>query len=73
MKPYDPAKRKRAVSVYWKPGRRVRILDDAFGYRNKIGTIASVGVSHVYVTIRLGKRPTDWDEVAYPPGCLRLI
>jgi ribosomal protein L21E len=70
---YNPAKRKRCVSVAWKPGRRVRIKHPAFGYNGKIGEIQSVGPEHVFVRIRLGKKPGDHDEVAYLPEHLRLI
>lgn len=71
-KPYDPAKRARCVNVYWRRGRRVRILHDAFGYGGKLGTITSIGPKRVYVRIKLGKTVWDWDEVSYLPEHLRL-
>jgi hypothetical protein len=70
---YDPATRKRAVGPAWRRDRKVRILTNEFGYGNKIGTIANVGEKFVYVRIRTGKKPQDWDEVAYLPQNLRLI
>lgn len=73
QKQFNPATRKRCVSVYWRRGRRVRILNPAFGYGNKLGEITSIGEHHVYVRIKLGKKPGQWDEVAYFPEHLRLI
>jgi hypothetical protein len=70
---YDPARRKRCANVAWKSGRRVRILSDAFGYGGKVATITGVGEKFVYVRIVLGRKPEDWDAVAYPPTDLRLI
>jgi hypothetical protein len=67
------SKRKRCVNVAWRRDRHVRILSDAFGYRGKIGSIINVGERFVYVRIRLGRKPGQHDEVAYPPGDLKLI
>lgn len=72
-KSYDPGKRQRCVNVYWRRDRKVRILHDAFGYGGKIGVISSVGVTHVYVRIKLGKKPHEWDIIKYLPEHLRLI
>lgn len=69
----DPAKRQRCVNVYWKRGRKVRILHPAFGYQGKIGIIANVGVEKVYVRVLLSKKPGHHDEVAYLPDQVRLI
>jgi len=69
---YDPAKRKRCVNVAWRRDRHVRILDCPFGYAGKIATIMNVGERFVYVHIKLGKKPDQWDAVAYPPKNLRL-
>lgn len=59
----------------WKKGRRVRILDPAFGLEGKKGTIEHVGQSKVYVRVVHSKKPGDLDEVAYPDPAnqLRLI
>jgi len=67
------ANRKRCANVYWRKGRKVRILDPAFGYKNKIGLIQHVGAEFVYVRIVFSKKPGDHDEVAYPPEHLWLI
>jgi len=72
-KQFDPAKRPRCVNVYWRNNRKVRILSCPFGYQGKLGVITSVGAENVYVRITLGKKPGQWDEVAYPPECLRLV
>jgi hypothetical protein len=73
VKRYDPGKRQRCVSIYWKTDRHVRILHPAFGYKGKIGAIANVSARYVYVRIKLGKGLGDWTEVAYLPEHLRLI
>lgn len=70
---YNPAHRKRCVNVYWKRGRRVRILHPAFGYGNKKGEIINVDDQYVYVRVIFSKKPGDHDEVAYLPEQLRLI
>jgi hypothetical protein len=70
---YDPATRKRCVGPAWRRDRRVRILAEDFGYKNKIGTIRGVGEKYVYVEVRYGKKPDQWDEIAYLPKNLRLI
>jgi hypothetical protein len=70
---YDPAKRKRCVSISWRTGRRVRILHPAFDFGGKLGTIRNVDERFVYVRIKTGKKPGDWEEVAYLPGHLRLV
>lgn len=57
----------------WQRGRRVRILAEDFGYGGKVATIANVGARFIYVTIKLGRKPADWDAVAYRPDDLRLI
>jgi hypothetical protein len=72
-KAYNPATRKRCVNSAWRKGRRVRILVDDFGYGGKAATIDSVGERFVYVKVRTGKKPEDWDAVAYLPKHLRLI
>lgn len=64
---------KRFVRSAYRQGRRVRILHNAFGYANKVGTISSVGAERIYVRITLGKKPEQWDEVAYLPDHVRLI
>lgn len=69
----DLAKRKRCVSVYWRRGRRVRILHPAFGYGGMKGEVQSIGPERVYVRIVFSKKPGDHDEVAYLPEQLRLI
>jgi hypothetical protein len=70
---YDPGKRKRCVNVAWSSGRRVRILHPAFGYGGKTATITGVGERFVYVTIKTGRKPDQWEAVAYVPGDLHLI
>jgi hypothetical protein len=70
---FNPANRPRCVNVYWRKGRRVRILSCPFGYQGKLATIGSVGEKYVYVRVYLGKKPGQHDEVAYPPECLRLV
>lgn len=72
-KGYDPAKRKRCVNVYWKVGRKVRILAPDWGYGGMKGTIMHVGEDFVYVRIVFSKKIGDHDEVAYYPQHLRLI
>ena len=59
----------------WRKDRKVRILDNAFGYGGKIGIIQHVGATKVYVRIVLGKKPGQIDEIAYPNPTeqLRLI
>lgn len=69
----DPAKRKRCVNMAWKRERHVRIKHDAFGYLNKIGEIMNVDERFVYVRIKLGRKPWEFDEVAYLPEHLKLI
>jgi len=64
---------KRAVGSAWRTDRRVRILAEEFGYKGKIGTIRGVGETYVYVMVRYGKKPEQWDEIAYLPENLRLI
>lgn len=64
---------KRIARAAWRSGRKVRILSDAFGYGGKIGTIRGMGAERVFVEVKLGKKPADWDEVAYLPEHLRLI
>ena len=59
-------KPKRAVNVYWRQGRRVRILHPAFGYGGKIGVIRRVGAKTVIVRVIFSKKPGDFDEVVYP-------
>lgn len=69
----DPANRKRCVNVAWSVDRHVRIKHPAFGYQNKIGEIKHVGAEKIYVRIKLGKKPGQFDEVAYFPEHLKLI
>lgn len=64
---------KRFVRSAYRRGRKVRILSNAFGYGNKVGVITSVGMERIYVRVSLGKKPQDWDEVAYLPEHVRLI
>lgn len=73
MNGYNPARRKRCVSVAWRKHRRVRILHPAFGYKGKIGAITNVGPEYVYVLIKTGRTLWDRDEVAYLPDHLKLI
>ena len=61
------------VGAAWRKGRHVRIIDPAYGYGGKVGTIMRVGERYVYVRIKTGRTIWDWDEVAYTPGCLKLI
>lgn len=70
---YDPATRKRAVGSAWRKDRRVRILTKDFGYGDKIGTIVGVGETRVFVKVIFGKKPDQWEEIAYLPENLRLI
>lgn len=65
--------RKRYVRSAYKRDRKVRILSEFGGYKGKIGIIARAGEEFVYVRIRTGKQPQDWDEIAYLPEDVRLI
>jgi hypothetical protein len=66
---------KRCVNVYWRTGRRVRILHPAFGYGGKLGTIQRVRERDVLIHVKWGKKPHEWDVVSYPDPTkqLRLV
>jgi hypothetical protein len=73
VKGYDPGKRKRCVNVAWRNGRHVRIKECPFGYVGKVAAITGVNETFIYVHIKLGRKPHEWDAVAYLPKNLRLI
>jgi hypothetical protein len=72
-KTYNPATRKRCVNIYWRNGRRVRILHPEFGLQGKIGEIWSVGPERVMVHITLDKKPHRCVVCTYLPGDLSLM